>query len=182
MAPSSLAPSSAPGCTSPFVSASPPPWPDGASASGALRSRHGGGLGLPPPGLWLASLFLAQASARAPWAPPQLAHLTVICGQRCPRPTRHPLTEHPWSIVWWSLAQIEHRGAAAWQWGVMCPTHCAYRRKHLAAIPPRRRQPRTAVLEVGHHSFTGVRRSPRRGKLPPLMRCHLCCFGTLRGP
>ena len=121
MTPSSLAPSSAPGCTSPSGPASPPPWASGASALGALRSQRGGGWVCHPLAIWRASRFLAQASARAPWGPPQLAHLAIVCGQWCPRPTRHPSTEHLWSVVWWSFAHMAHRGAVAWQWGVMCP-------------------------------------------------------------
>ena len=48
IASSTLTPSSAPGCASPSTSASPP-WATGAPVSGALRSRRGGGLGLPTP-------------------------------------------------------------------------------------------------------------------------------------
>ena len=62
-----------------------------ASAPFSLRGR-GGDLHLHAS--WRASFLAAQASARAPCGPLQLAHLIVACGHPRPRPARHPSTEH----------------------------------------------------------------------------------------
>ena len=90
------------GSTSISTSASPPnpSWGAGVSSSGvsgtsvALFSRRGRDGDLHPLAAPRASRLAAQASARAPWGPPQLAHFAAPCGHGWPFPARHPATGH----------------------------------------------------------------------------------------
>ena len=77
-----------------------------------LPSPGAGGGNLHPHTSWQASLLAAQASARAPWGPLQLAHWVVTCAHPWPCPALDPSTEHWWSRVMWSFAQMAHLGAS----------------------------------------------------------------------
>ena len=117
-----------------------------------------GGEGLHPLAIRWTSLLWLQASARAPWGPPQLAHLVIPCAHWLPLPTLHPSTGHLWSVVLWSFEQRAHLGPG--REGRCAPTHCTNCRKHLVDQPPRRRQPHTGVQAVGHYSCKGGRKPP----------------------
>ena len=81
----------------------------GASGASALFSRRGD---FHPHASWRASLLAAQASARASCGPLQLAHWVVTCVHPWPRPVLYPSTEHWWSCVVWSFAQMAHLGVS----------------------------------------------------------------------
>ena len=145
-----------PASTSP---ASPPSWAPGALCSGASRAlaprtlRGGGGV-FHPLVSWWAILLAAQASARAPWGPPQLAHLVDPWGHGRALPTRRPSTGHRWPLVWWSLAQTAHLGWLSHSGGLCGPMHNKGCKRRLVA-PPHRRRPRTVSRKAGLHSCLG---------------------------
>ena len=155
------------GATLPSAStspASPPSWAPGASCSGASgalapRTLRGGGGVFHPLVSWRAILLAAQASARAPWGPPQLAHLVDPWGHGRALPTRRPSTGHRWPLVWWSLAQTAHLGWLSHSGGLCGPMHNKGCKRRLVA-PPHRRRPRTVSRKAGLHSCLGDRKPP----------------------